>query len=362
MFPLGVIPVIAGEWLKKTSPMAAAWRLPQSGQDQYSIEYFRISSTPGNYVLALAAAMDLAIIGETQKLVAVTRHYQEYTYTFTNQTLRVDYPHEPLVVGQTYAAQTIIGNGLQLYQGDASKQLWWRQVDWRGGLSLDPLLPHLPGLFVPDESRTAYSVSDDPPWVVSGNGRTHVRWEIVGDDATQLSWWSQVQFRETQKATYLNSLPALGLAADFYRVPTKPDLQSHYQALNIPDGQMPTAETLNGLPQANRTTVNSLDLFFQAGAGQQCAILVLDYRSLKNLDAMNDFLSAEPLGSGGTPLIWAYGPDLSDDPFSFASMGAGDPVTFTASASMTWLWPTPPPNNLQTSVPAIPVIRSFLYQ
>ncbi len=169
---------------------------------RYVVDYARLCQSPRCLELALASVAGLKILSAAQKLISTVTEQTHTVYTFEQEVLRVDYPHPALEVGKLYPRDFIIGDGIKVYPGGPVNPAWWRAIDWKGGLSLDPIIDFR-GLFLKDEDVTAYAAGTDPDSV--NGSQVHARMDLTGDDH-ELAYWDTVGSRETAQGFYLNTV------------------------------------------------------------------------------------------------------------------------------------------------------------
>jgi hypothetical protein len=128
-------------------------------------------------------------------------------YTFEQETLRVNYDHTPLIVGTTYTADRIIGDGVQIFYDQGDGKTWWRQLNWGAGISLDPILKTFSGLPLLDRDTLVYSAGSDPGSV--DGSKLHARIKLTDDFYSEEPYWDWVAARETGSGYYINGLVGL---------------------------------------------------------------------------------------------------------------------------------------------------------
>lgn len=292
-------------------------RTRAAGQQEHLIAYYRKQQTPHFFKLALAATAGLQILSDDQKLMEVRTNVRETVYVFEQETLRVDYLHTPLEIGLTYPKHYIIGDGIQVYQATEEATAWWRQVDWTGGLSLDPLLRQK-GLALVDGDTDIYSAGSDTGSIAGS--KLHARIQLSGDAAVEQAYWNDVARKETASGHYLNNLT--GLPEDTPDPDSsRNDTYARALAANIAANEI--NKTL-GLPLepfdprsiANRKLGNPLDLYFQAVLDKRAFIIVVKPDQIKNPDIVFNFITRE-LPIGCTPVIFSPSPNLPVESFTF---------------------------------------------
>lgn len=186
--------------------------------EKYITQYYRSKSTPKAFQLALAAVGGIAVIHYNQRLLGKRAALDETVYVFENETIRVGYPHTPLTVGQTYQADTLIGQGVQMFYDTGAGDSWWRAVPWGVGILLDPIMKMASGLPLLNRETVAYSAGSDAG-SIDGN-KLHARIKLSDDFYHEQSYWDQVSDKETRSGNYFNGLLGLPDDEDFSEVVT----------------------------------------------------------------------------------------------------------------------------------------------
>lgn len=276
------------------------------------IRYYRQSQTPKSYTLALAAVGGMQILRKEQKLLEVIPDEPCVRYIFENETLFVDYPHDLLEAGQTYPKDYIIGDGVQVFHEDGTDRAWWRQVDWRGGLSMDVMV-QLRGMNLLDQETVAYAAGQDTGSV--DGSKVHTRVNLSGDWQQEKAYWEDVASKETLTGHYLNNLLSLPNEVDGGN-PNELDtydkmIEAYEEAneLNRILGLPEEAPDVRALPTSK--LVNALDVFFQAVLGFKGFVVVIRQDKLKNPSGVMEFLRREML-VGCTPIIFGHGPFVEE--------------------------------------------------
>lgn len=291
------------------------------GYDDLVTSYFRRLQTPKYFELALAAVGQLGIIREGGELIAITEtdnNTDEIIYVFKNENVRVNYAHTRLEVGQHYAPLTIIGDVIQVVQADRKQTAWWRQINWRGGLTLDPLMPALRAIPLPDVWTVAYNAGQDDGSV--DGSKVHAQLQLSPAFYTEKEYWDVVRERETRNGYYLNSVIGLGNETPDEDA-TTPDTYAKLleataaaNALNFQLGLSAEVPDVESLPQTK--LVNALDTFFQAVLGDVGMVIAFDQNQLSRQKEVFDFLTRE-MPVGGCPIIIGFVHDIIDDYDSF---------------------------------------------
>lgn len=267
------------------------------------VRYVRSDQTLLQFRRALCQLAGLAVLPTEQLLVQKTVNALETIYTFTDDVLRVDYPHVPLMAGRLYPAGTVIGPGIQVFHGNEWPQ-WWRAVDWKGGISLDPLLS-TKGLFLFDFDVPAYGIGQDD---VEDVDTIHARFPVSGSYWRDKEFWTDAAARETKQGTYLNQAVGVKQAAT---VEALTDLET-YLAEEQRKNKQTRPDILNpflaGLPGS--VPINPLDVMFTAAFQPRAMVVTIDMRVVKRPEAVFRFLAEEsPIGA--TMIVLAYGPRVT---------------------------------------------------
>lgn len=331
-FPDGVVVILEG--LAPTGATAAAWLAEADGRDQQPLvtRYLRGQQTPGAFRLALAAVAGLAVLETRQKLLAVFPAGRGYRYVFEQAGLLADYPHVPLSVGLDYPAGTIIGGGVQVLQDDGTARAWWRSVNWRGGISLDPFLT-VRGLRALDQDVTAYSAGSDAGSLAGS--RLHARAQLSEDFWLDHGYWRGVAARETADRQYLNEVVGLpedpvtddqvGSLADLIQAAA--DAEHVSRVLNLPLEQ-PNVEALR-----NTRLINPIDLLFQTVFGRRGLVVVLHQGQVPRPAAALQFIQ-DNLPAGCVPVVLSHPADLPVERIT-----VGDNLDLTESVTIGVLVP-----------------------
>ena len=284
------------------------------GRIQPVVNYCRNNQTPAALQAALVEIAGIASLPSTQKLLAINVvDATETIYTFSTDVIRVTYAHPLLTVGQTYQAGYIIGGAIQVVAGSGhSTTDWWREVDWQGGISLDPLMA-FKGLRLPDQLVWAYAAGVDP------NGNVHTRIPLSADFWAEKAYWDGVALKETNQGYYLNSVVGITPTANHYG--DFSTMVTNYEAIN-------TLNAEEGLPQISPNTnnlldkrlVNPLDTFFQAILSSRALIITVDLSMVSNAQGLFNFISRE-VPFGAATILLCYLPSISEANYSLQLCG-----------------------------------------
>jgi hypothetical protein len=265
--------------------------VPQNSK--YLTRYYRGRQTPDAFRLALAAVAGLQIVHYSQKLVAMWTRGTMTVYTFQWETLRVNYAHTPLVVGQTYAADTVIGNGIQVfYDRTGAGASWWRAMNWGPGIVLDPILRRFPGVPLLNRTTVAYGAG------AGSGGNQHVRIKLSDDFLAEKPYWDWVEKREAATGRYLNSV--LGLASNGTAFENMVSNFESANMLNLKLGVPIEQPDLEALPGVKR--VNAMDVFFTNVLNQRALVIMVGHDQIVDQPSFYNFLQREML-AGVIPIV-----------------------------------------------------------
>jgi hypothetical protein len=287
-----------------------------AGNDDLVVQWLRNLQTPKYFKLALAAASFLSVIRKGGTLVSATRTADGIAvYTFAEESVRVYYAHEALIPGQVYAPGTIVGDVIQIYQATEKKTDWWRQIDWRGGLILDPILPGFRNLPLRDQTTVAYVAGQEVG--SAGGSKVHARLVLSDHFEHEDKYWQQVAINETTLDMYLNRVLHLEEETDGGD-PTLPDTFAKLKAatteaneLNARLGLAPEQPDFRALP--NSIEVNALDTFFEALLQHTACVVLIDMSRLPSPTSTMAFLCRE-MPAGSTTIIFGYLSSTPTDP------------------------------------------------
>ena len=339
LFPPGAYLVVRGYDLSYRSYISFFTQTQSTEHEDLVTNYFRGMQTPQNFKLAMAAVGGLGIIRKGGKLLSIAQtgnNTSETIYVFADEVVRVNYGHEPLQLGATYAPLTVIGDIIQVFQADRRQTAWWRQLNWRGGLTLDPLIPGARSMSLPDAWTYAYSAGQDVG--SAGGSKVHAQLKLSPDFYLEKEYWDRVRVAETRTGHYLNSV--LGLAEEVEDSnPTSAETYDKLLAateaanvLNLQLGYPLETPDVASLPGAK--LVNALDVFFQAALDQVGMVIAFDQKRLDRQKQVFDFLARE-MPIGGCPVIIGFVPDVIDDFDRFDSEIEVSEVVSTSAALLT---------------------------
>lgn len=283
------------------------------------VEYLRHRQTPAQLRLALAAAGGLAITPAAGELMEIQQRADLTIYHFDRFTMKVPYAHPALVVHQRYPRHHIIGDGVEVHQASEAKPGtgWWRAVDWKGGMVLDPII-RWPNLKLEDRLVTAYTTGTAAD--VLHAHRTHVRFSLSADFHSESAYWADVWRRERASRQFLNEV--LELEADdgsAYTAMLAANTQANQinQALGLP-AEPPPVDAL-----ANNKLVNPLDFFFSTVLGLKSYVVVLRLHHCPRPKLLLQFLR-QHLPMTGVPILFSMAPELPIE-----TIGATDSIQIT---------------------------------
>ena len=323
LFPGGSYLVVRGLQMRYRPYVSFFTQTLTPGYDDLVVQYFRGFQTPKYLHLALAAVGGLGIIrkgGKLQAIIDTANNTAERIYVFPNEVVRVNYTHDSLVIGQEYAPLTVVGNVIQIEQAETGPSSWWRKIDWRGGLVLDPVVPGARSLPLPDTWTVAYNAGQDPG--STSGSKVHAQLRLGADFEQEQLFWNRVRVVETATGYYLNALldlpeevedPTATTATTFAALV---EATEEANALNLQLGLPLESPAVAALPSAK--PVNALDTFFQSVLGPISMVLAFDLNRLPKQKEVFDFLSRE-LPVGGCPIIIGFVKDVIDDLDTFDS-------------------------------------------
>ena len=202
IFPSGNYCIIEG-WDREYRSVVSYFTKTNAGtNDDLVVRWLREAQTPHNFKLALAAVARLGIVRSGGILRAVTHSFTDTIYTFDRETVRVSYRHVPLRPGTWCAAETIIGDVIQVFQAGDKPTAWWKQVEWQGGIILDPILPQFRGLPLRNVSTVVYPAGQELNSV--GGSQVHARMVLGLNSWDEEAYWKWVGEQENRMGLYLN--------------------------------------------------------------------------------------------------------------------------------------------------------------
>jgi hypothetical protein len=291
--------------------------------------FSRVSQSLITFKEALAEVSGFKILNDTQKLISVIGNSEETIYTFEKEIIKISYKHEPLKVNKVYTKGTIIGDGIKFYSKKPGK--WWRDIDFSGGFSLSDIV-NKPGVLVPEGMVDAY-VADVDAGSFQGD-KAHVRLDLIGNPDVVDEYWDEVAVRETEMGYYLNNITKIGYGDNTFndtnfsgileRLKNETNEHNREQArqpwykkeyrnikklrenrlINPAD---PLSEQTDGY-----TTVNAIDVLFEAILGNIGCVVVVDMSQLgSNKKQLIRFLTKEqPVGA--CMILMLKHPDMGD--------------------------------------------------
>jgi hypothetical protein len=314
LFPQGYYTVVSGIDTAYRPIMADFLGINVPEYQDIITQYVKKYQTPGWFKLAASAAAGMVILRQGGKLIDTQTSPYGTVYVFEEETVRVSYEHTPLVVGNTYVKHYVIGDGLQILFGDPGTR-WWRQVDWRGGISLDPLIPTFKGLQLLDQDTYAFVAGSDAASI--GGSKAHVRLDMNNADwQREMEYWDGVSAQETALGFYLNNVIGLLDAVDS----GNPALLDTFDKLLASNTVTNDLNTELGWPLdkpdyavlPDKLRVNALDVFFQAVLSDVAVVVYIDPTRIGDLVGLYAFLRAE-MTPGAVPLIVSFPPALAGD-------------------------------------------------
>lgn len=297
------------------SYLNAFFRTNRPESDTYLQRYFRRAKSPNTFRLVLASLAGLKITGRDQYLLE--RHEQsdsgKTVYVFEHETIRIDYDHPRLTTDRFYPADTIIGDGIEFFQRSRPGVAWWRQVDWKGGVLLDPILQGFSNMLLPDTDTIAYAAGQDEG---SENGsKVHARLQLTNDFYREKTYWDQVSDRESDQGYYLNAVVGLDEESDNGNPRVLDTFQKMLDAyddaneLNNLLGNPKEDPDVTALPRSK--IVNAIDVFFQAMLDRKGYVVVMRPDRMPDPSPAYSFLAHErPAGAVG--IFFIEGPSHTD--------------------------------------------------
>lgn len=320
LFPNGQIDAPVAEVIKFRSLYTYLFRayVPENGQ--YLLQFYRGRQSPKAFQLALAAVGGLKIVHYTQKLLYVRQSSFETVYTFENEVIRVPYDHTLLIAGQTYDADTIIGDGVQIFYDTGDNSSWWRQAGISAGFVMDPILPQFPGIPLLDRPTVAYGAGSDAGSV--GGNKQHVQIKLSDNFDLEQPYWQWVAARETNSSVYLNSV--LNLPDNGNAFATFVNNLAEAREFDARFNLMSEDPDVAALPGVKR--VNAMDVFFANLLGKKAMIIMVKHDQIEDLQFFYQFLQRE-MFAGIVPIVIGQSSSLG-----FESAANGVNITFTDGA------------------------------
>lgn len=291
--------------------------------------FAKISQSPENFKLALAEVCNLKVTSATQRLLHIQKTNDGVAYTFEKEVIHVNYSHETLVKDKLYPKNTVIGDGIKLYTPKPGD--WWSEIDFRGGLSLSPIIGK-PGILLPEGFVMAY-VANAQEGSTEGS-KVNVRLDLIGDPDVIDAYWSEVESREVAEDTYLNAVVKIGegdatfidskYESIFSRIVELADntnaqnvelgiYKREYRNLKrlrdnaIIDPSNPLTEHTKGIK-----FVKGIDVLFRAILAQTGCVIILDQKQIQSkLRDVTDFINKEQPAGTSCIMIIRF-PDMSD--------------------------------------------------
>ncbi len=162
--------------------------------------YYRSNQTAVQFQKAIAVAAGYVVLQFTGTLQARIGDL----YVFDTGVVRVPYVHDLLTVGTLYPEGTVVGGMVTVTASTGG--VWWRNLDWSQGLSLDSLIP-FQGLSVPDSNQLVSTTTQS----TVRSGKYHVSAPLVGSATVQEKFWAHQAAAEDRCNVFIST--ALGLTA-----------------------------------------------------------------------------------------------------------------------------------------------------
>lgn len=308
LFEGGYYLVTAGLDLSRRTYMTQFTGVRAGNQEKWVVDFLRRSQTPNAYMLAMAAVAGLGIVefgGAVQNVTELPSGGA--IYIFPSERVVADYAHERLTVGTVVKPRSVIGDAIRMIQKDDSGNAWWRQIDWHGGMVLDPLIPGFHGLKLVDKDTIAYCAGQDDGSVAGS--KVHARLILTENFFNEKPYWDYVSSLETRSGHYLNGL--LGLPEEIDG--GDPAVADTFQKLLDANAAANVLNAELGLPQEqptpaalpNTQVVNALDTFFRAVFDESAFVLAIQQGQIPHVDQLFDFIARERL-VGMTPIIISF--------------------------------------------------------
>jgi hypothetical protein len=309
IFPAGSYTVVKGFATNHRPWISFFTQTVAPGYDDIVVNYMRHNQTPEMLRLVLSVVGGLSLIrrgGELRQIIESKTNVKEVTYVFDDEAVRVAYPHTRLILGHAYTPNTVVGDAVKVIQADGSNRSWWREIDWRGGMVLDPIIPEFKDLPLPDRWVVAYNAGQDAGSV--DGSKVHARLRLSDNYDAESAYWAAVAARETSTGFYLNRILGLdneaeGTFASF--------MEQHAANVELQTRMNWTVEQpqLASLPGGKQ--VNALDVFFESVLRTVGMVIALDLAGLPKQKELFDFLTRER-PAGGCPVIIGFAPPVID--------------------------------------------------
>jgi len=165
--------------------------------------FVRQLQTPIVFEAAAAQQAGLVVAEQDTLVIDRVRHPDgSYTYVHEKGTWRVRYRHNPLPIGHLVPQYGNVGDHIRVLHGRAGT-VWWRAVDWTGGLDLSQLAP-VRDVFAKDQPVRVEVVGQDPD-----TGKHLVEFWLDGPEDQVALYWHTVRTGERLTGVWMSDL--LGL-------------------------------------------------------------------------------------------------------------------------------------------------------
>jgi len=321
-------------------------------KSQHVVEYARNSQSPREFISAVASIAKQEVTTHEQILEEVHSTSEGVLYVFEKEVIKVSYSHILLTAGTVYPKGTVIGDGVVGYHGDGEEDMWWKTIDFRGGLSMGPITGDKL-LLIPDRLVTAYVANMDSTYV-AGIRKAHVRLELDGDKDAEDTYWDGVEKREKAFKKYLDDVVQVDRSgfSDSSMEDVFKDFLDDQEVINEKNKSQGRDREYRNIKRLNtaKATVNALDVFFESILSNKAFVIKLNADMIPNLAEVVGFINREhPCGC--LPIVIMDYPDVGDtvsaselisDSFSYSvvsesqvsenlSMGSLSDENFTSS-------------------------------
>lgn len=279
---------------------------------QHVVDFARNSQSPREFISAVASIAKQEVTAYEQVLEEVHNTSEGVLYVFEKELIKVSYAHTLLTTGTTYPKGTVIGGAVKGYHGNGDS-MWWKSVDFRGGLSMGPITGDKL-LLIPDRLVTAYIANMDSNYV-AGVRKAHARIELDGDADAEDAYWDGVEAREKKFKKYLDDVIEIDRDGftDSSMESVFENFVSDQEDINLQNKSQGRDREYRNIKRLNtaKATVNALDIFFQGILSNKAFVIKLNGDMISNLTEVVSFINREhPCGC--LPIVIMEYPDLED--------------------------------------------------